>query len=250
MPAWPCSNPLLVGALVAAASTPISDLAAQSTPHGFPRGTHAYNVTGIFQGEPMEPWTAELMVGDSASPEGRVIIVEHRSRRAGKAFLFTDRAVMSPEGTIVGWSQISRGRVPSQLDVSVVGGRMRGRVTSEGTTREIDEAAPASAVPAFALGVALASRELKAGDTVRVGVLPLAPGGGLFTLRAFAGAVRDDAHARSFGSGAEPVWAIVGDGSYPAEVWVAKADRQVLKLVLPQGTVGIMIEEYAGKASP
>ena len=231
MPAWLRSRSTLLTALLSAAAGLAHQLPAQSSPRAAPRGTFVYNVTGVFQGEPMEPWASRWTVADSTSPAGRLVIVEHRSRRAGNDFLFTDRAVMSPAGELVHVSPVGRGRMPTTYELSA-------------------DSIATPAVPAFALGVALAAQELEAGATVRIGVLPLAAGSGLTAVRSFTGTVREDSLARVFGSPAEPVWVIVGDASYPAEAWIARADRQPLKLVLPQGTVGTMIEEYAGRAAP
>ena len=212
-----------------------------------PRGTFAYNVIGIYQGERMAPWESEIAVKDSTSQAVRLMVVDYRSRRDDTGFLYEYRLVLAPATGEFVVSQRNRGRAPGKYELTVAGGRIRGPITSDGTTRTLDTTLALPALPTFALGTVLASRTLTAGDTIRVGAMPMAAGVGLERVKPFTGVVRNDSLARYLEKSPEPVWVVKGDAAYPAEFWIAKKDRIVLKAVIPQGTDGVMIEEYAGK---
>lgn len=212
-----------------------------------PRGTFAYNVNGIYQGEPMVPWEAEISVADSVAGGVRLTVVEYRSRRASDGFLYEYRLVLTPASGEFVVSHANRGRAPGKYDLAVRDGRIRGRIASDGATRTLDTTLAMPALPTFALGSLLASRPLTAGDTISIGAMPMASGVGLERVKPYRGVVRDDSLARYLAKSPEPVWVVKGDAAYPAEFWIAKNDRLVLKAVIPQGTDGTMTEEYAGR---
>ena len=228
---------LSAGALTAQTATP---------PASHPRGTFSYNVLGIYQGETMAPWESEITVADSSAGGVELLVVGYRSRRDDTGFRYEYRMALDTATGEFVVSQRNRGREPGSYELSVRGGRIRGPITAGGTTRTLDTTVAMPAIPAFALGPVLASRALRVGDTIAIGAMPLASGVGLERVRRFTGVVRDGELTRFLEKSPEPVWVVTGAAEYPAEFWIAKRDRMVLKAVIPQGTDGRMTEEFAG----
>ena len=238
------STGLALAALLAGSA----ELIAQAQPPAtHPRGTFSYNVTGLYQGEAMVPWESEISVADSAADGARLHVVDYRSRRGGDGFLYEYRLILTPATGEFVVQHSNRGRAPGKYELAVRNGRISGPITSDGTTRTLDAAVGMPALPTFALGSVLASRPLASGDTIRLSAMPLAAGVGLERVKPFTGVVRSDSLARYLEKSPEPVWVVKGDAAYPAEFWIAKKDRMLLKAVIPQGSDGVMIEEYAGK---
>ena len=101
------------------------------------------------------------------------------------------------------------------------------------------------AVPDFALATVLAGRNLQDHDSISLHVFRCSPGADTpIMVHDLNATVSSGELARSADVPPETVWVVQGDASFPYSVQIAKADRQVLKVSIPQGTDGEMIEVY------
>jgi hypothetical protein len=103
------------------------------------------------------------------------------------------------------------------------------------------------AVPDFALASVLATRSLATNDSIKLHVFRCSPGADSpLVVHDLNAVVRSGTLARSVHDQPEAVWMISGAASFPYSAIIAKSDRQVLKVIIPQGSAGEMIEVYTG----
>ncbi len=221
-----------------------STVSAQAIAPQFPKGGAAYHAVAEYQGQPMSPWETEVRVRDTTIAGAKFIVIAHRAVRenvgaVSESFAFVDPAT----GAVVRVSGDHRGRVPINFDLAMRGGRLVGQVVNDGSGEGVNDSLPANAVPDFVLGHVLASRDLKDGMSIIVPVFRFNTRLFEFTL---TGKVTSGTYPRAGAKAPEPVWIIEGAPGFNARIVVAKSDRAVLELKLPQGTEGSQTETFAG----
>jgi hypothetical protein len=201
-------------------------------------GTHRYGVRGFFQGDEMEPWEAELSIRDTIAGVQRAYSATYRSRFVDGAwqhtysFLWRDTV---PLGAL--WINNGR-RAKNECAVSFAAGK----ATAVAAGKTIGEGA--GGVPDFALGAYLASRTLRAGDTLAIPVIRCLPDGPTpFSSRGVTATVSVDSTTGVDGVRV-PAWVVTGAAEYPFVATIGRDQRRVLSFKLPQGTVGHQLDTY------
>jgi hypothetical protein len=224
-----------------------------------PHGIQTYQVDGSYKDMAMAPWRAELEIRDTTLNDARRIVVQHRyvhdvprSTFDYSAFLTADAA------TMVSASWINGGREPNRCDLAISSDSIRGAVrVGDFVAREVKvKPLPlrGRVVPDFALGAVVAMRPLSDGDALRLTVVRCLPqwNEAAITLTLFVGVVASGEAPRAAGAPAEAVWRVTGGADYPASITIAKSDRQLLTVTIPEGSVGSQTESFRGtrKSSP
>lgn len=220
-------------------SVPQSNVHAQ---HGaLAPSTNQYAVRGIFEGTELDPWQSQLTIADTVILSMPAYRATHESRRDGNRFLFTATATWRREGsasTVMYWS--NGGRAPSTCFLEQHGAQLKGVIAGQPIERALADAR--DAIPDFALGAYLAMRAFGAGDTVKVSVVRCLPGAiTQLEARDVPLIIHSDTATRG-GGAPEEAWFIDSAGLYDIKVWIAKSDRTVLRVELPQGQMGHSIE--------
>ncbi len=126
---------------------------------------------------------------------------------------------------------------------------MTGLHTEEGGAAvPVDVALDATAIPDFALGHVLAASTLAEGVPIATTVFTYSRND--VRRDPFSGIVSSGEFKRADAGASEPVWIVVGKSGYAARVTIAKSDRQVLQILLPQGTVGSQTDTFIGVKTP
>ena len=206
-------------------------------------------VSGTFDGMAMEPWEAELSVIDTLVNGRTATRALYLSRRVDGGWRFAYSALWTTGGApgVVRMHLVNNGRrEQSTCALEVRDG------TARGTTSLVDSLTPLPvsgvAVPGYALGAFLAGTALTDGATIPLTILSCLPhrGAGAIERVRFTGTVASDTATRTGAAAAEPVWVITGDSAFAAKVSIAKSDRTILALQLPQGTVGVSTDTFVG----
>jgi hypothetical protein len=207
-------------------------------------GTFAYEVIGYYQGEAMEPWLAQRIVRDTTIDKKTWLAVTYQSRLAPTGWLYSYTALLSGHDVRTHW--VGNGRMPYVCDAVREGDRIAAKMGERGSATS--PLLKRDAVPDFALATVLAGRPLADGDSVHFHVFRCSPGADTpvpsFDLNAV---VTSGTFARKESGSPEAVWIVTGDKGFPYAVQIAKSDRRVLKVTMPQGTDGEMIEVYVEK---
>lgn len=225
-------------------------LYAQSRPT-FPAGVHEYVVEGVYEGTPMAPWRTTLEVRDSSVGAATGRLVRHVTMRAETGAVFTASALVrqDPDRAVAAEWQ-NGGRIPNECRLRVSADTIDGVVRLGGILnteiRPTPVAVHGNALPDFAVGPVLATHALADGDTIRFTVFRCLPDwkNAAIVILPFTGVVRSDRAPRSPGGVDEPVWVVEGSTDYHLVATIAKSDRQLLAVSIPQGTVGIQTERY------
>jgi hypothetical protein len=201
----------------------------------------------------MAPWKADLEIRDTTVNGARHIVLQHRYVHDVLPSRFDYSVIMTADArSTVSAEWINGGREPSRCMLSIASDSIRGTVRiGDVLTRDVKlKSLPLSgdAAPDFAIGPAVALRSLADGDTIRLTIVRCLPqrNDAAITLTPFVGVVASGQAPRAAGAPDEAVWNVVGGGDYPASVTIAKSDRQVFTVTIPQGTVGSQTESYRG----
>ena len=208
-----------------------------------PRGIHSYEVGGMYEGEAMQPWLAQAIVRDTTVDGKARLAVTYQSRHSAAAggWLYTYTALIAPSDVITRW--VGNGRAPFTCQTTHAKNQVVAEI--EGRDNATSSILERNAFPDFAVAWVLAGRPLADNDSIRLTVYRCAPAADtvipLFELDAI---VSSGTLARGEGKAPEPVWIVSGAKSFPYVAQIAKADRQVLRVRMPQGTVGEMVDVY------
>jgi hypothetical protein len=198
-----------------------------------PKGTHRYIVEGVFEGQAMEPWEAAVTLRDTSMNGRPALFTRYQSRRTAASYRFDYSALWIIDSGAGRSEWIGNGRAgPQTCNVEFSRSQVNGQPVS------------APAIPEFAIGPALAALPLQAGDTVRF-TLFRCDTGGIRTFDFIASVTNVEQPASALRP-KEKAFKVTGGSDYPAEVLIAHSDRQILRVLRPQGIVGISIESYAG----
>jgi hypothetical protein len=208
-----------------------------------PRGIHNYQVQGFYEGEAMEPWVAQTTVRDTTVSKAAALSITYHTRLGPSGWVYGYSAIIPASGAQVFSKWISNGRMPSTCTAVRTSDRIVADMEALGkaTSRPLQHLA----VPDFALATVLAARSLSHRDSIVLHVFRCSPGADHpIVVHDLNATVSTGTHARSAGAQPEAVWLINGDASFPYKAIIAKSDGQVLKVTMPQGSVGEMIEVY------
>lgn len=221
------------------------DIVAQEALTRLPRGTAVYQTVAAFQGQAMTPWTTEVRITDSTHEGRQVVVIARRAIREELNAVSENTVVLDPRtGDLLRMTGSHRGRVPIDYQLARADGRLVGHVVADGGHSEtISEPVPTDAVPDIALGPMLAARDLHDGLAVAITVIRFNTALFRYPLRAV---VTSGSVTRRGATAAEPVWVIEGGAEFRARVVIAKGDRTVLEVTLPQGMEGSQTETFAG----
>ncbi len=208
-----------------------------------PRGIHSYEVGGFYEGEAMPPWLSQTIVRDTLVDGKPRFAVTYQSRHSAAAggWLYTYTALIGGADVSARW--VGNGRAQFTCLTTLANNQIVAEI--EGRNPATSSAFQWTAIPDFAVAWALADRQLADNDTIRLAVYRCAPGAdAVIPMYELNAVVSSGTLARSNGQPAEPVWIVAGDKAFPYAAHIAKSDRQVLKVLMPQGTVGEMVDVY------
>ena len=215
---------------------------------GVPVGVHDYVVHGVYEGEEMPGWDAQSVIADSLIAGTHNVHMAFNSRRDGAQWKFSYSSLWRTGG-LGSFDAVWDGVTPD--GPGSCSALVRGdTVTVNGRRQVFESVVPAPLVPEFALGPVIASLPLEAGAVLRLRPFRCSLSDGSLRLNSLNASVSAAEHPRGNRSGAEPAWHIRGDAAFPYEVVVSRIDGLVLREVIPQGSVGIEVREYAGSRSP
>jgi hypothetical protein len=216
-------------------------------------GAFSYRITGVFQGQPMAPWRGQFETRDTTVSDKPALLVSYLVLRPEQnaSFLLNAAWTKAPGETVIRID--NRGRQPNQCSLRVASDRATGTIT--GGLDPAVEAKPVElkgdVVADFAMGHWVAARRISEGDTIRATIIRCLPQfreGAIATLP-FAGIVKSGERPRLPDGPNEPAWIIEGRPDYPMVIVLAKRDKQLLSLTIPQGTVGSETLEFLGPAA-
>jgi hypothetical protein len=224
-------------------------LGAQLT-RSLPSGVHLYRVAGTYQGQQMEPWNAQYELRDTTIDGDAWFTLVHFTPRPmqNATFTYTVRWKKSNSATMVAHYE-NRGRVRDDCHVTIAPGKITGSINEDlATTPLVPVDVQGTVIPDFAAGSLVALRTLADGDTVRFTSIKCLPyfKDKAITTKPFVGIVRTADVPRTVDARPEPAWVIEGGASYHMVIKIAKRDRQVLELTIPEGSVGEQTLAYAG----
>ncbi len=206
-----------------------------------PRGIHTYQVNGYYDGGAMEPWVAQQIVRDTTIGGKPWLALTYQSRLGRDGWIYSYTALVSGQDVISRW--VSTGRMPSTCDAVRDQDRIAADMASHG--KATSAALQHDAIPDFALAWLLAARPLADHDSITLHTYRCSPGAPTQVLvNTLNAVVSSGMLARLPGTAPEPVWIVRGDHSFPYHAQIAKSDRMVLKVTLPQGTAGEMVDVY------
>lgn len=217
---------------------------AQSTTAQLTRGVFNFTSNPVYYGEAGQPWDTRIEIGDSVIAGKSNYSIAQRSRFDGNKYRFNSTTTWAPgtlDFTKATWTGFA-GDEYGECSVELRNGAAMLSINN-------GEAKPwkyeGQLVPEFAVAHALAAMDLKDGATYKLNVFHCSWHSGAeiaLRMKPLNVTVKSDKLARTGKTEAEPAWLVAGDSSYPYQLWVAKSDRHVLKVVLPQGEVGEQVD--------
>lgn len=216
-----------------------------------PRGVQQFEVQGVFEGMPMDPWRSETEMRDSVQGRNSSIVVREHEIHNGQPFDHV--ALITPDGrnaTRADW--VNAGREPSQCHLTFKENVIEGSVSLGDLLPRNIAAKPVAfsgdAVPDFAIPWTVALRQLNDGDSLKLTVVRCLPhwnDAAIQTIRVNA-VVHTGKAPRAAGAPDEAVWITEGSREYPFVIVVAKSDGQLFSATMPEGTVGSRTLLYRG----
>ena len=219
-------------------------VSAQTPPRSMPVGHHEFAVRGFYQGQEMDPWTAEYSVADTAFGSEPGVRAVYESRQSNAGWLYSYSAAWSRVSPIVHAEWLMRGQSQGSCNAVVEPGEITAKL-GDGTVAAAVRVT-GYAVPDFAIGAYLAARALSVGDTITLTMFRCKPLSGTAAIESWpvVATVRSGEEARGGIGQPEPVWIIEGDRSYNFVAVIGKSDRMLLRNVTPQGSVGYSTDTY------
>jgi hypothetical protein len=208
-----------------------------------PHGTHSYEVRGFYEGQAMQPWLSQTIVRDTLIDGKPQLAVTYQSRHSAAAggWLYTYTAVMA--GTDVSTRWVGNGRAQFTCQTRHANNQIIADI--DGRDKATSSTLQRGAIPDFAVAWVLAGRPLADHDSVKLSLYRCVPAADVvISLYELNAVVSSGSQSRTEGNPPEAVWIITGDKSFPYVAHIAKSDRQVLKVLMPQGTVGEMVDVY------
>jgi hypothetical protein len=237
------------------AQTVASPIAPPIAPHAPPiapllqRGAHFYTSQGSYDGEMGPPWDSVIEVSDTTLNGVAAVALTQRSHRTGGTYAYNTTVVWSPTAGTLAYRSAGDGTEPGSCAIEAItadGDAARGRLVIEGGATEPVMIA-GKAVPEFSLASILAAGQLADGDHPKFTAFRCSWSGSAPTALSafkFNGTVKSDSLERGNSRTKEAVWTVTGAADYPFVATIAKSDREVLKVVIPQGSVGAMYETF------